>query len=52
MNHSIIHSIIISTTALIHGTGTSIWTLIHGIATLVYVNSLMISFLAFSSLYL
>ena len=52
MDHSIIHSIIISTAALIHGTGTNICTLIHGIATLVYANSLMISFLALSSLYL
>ena len=51
MDHSIIHLIIISTAALIHGTDTSICT-IHGIATLVYANSLMISFLAFSSLYL
>ena len=49
MDHSIIHSIIISTAALIHRTGTSIWTLIHGIAILVYANSLMISFLALSS---
>ena len=52
MDHSIIHSITISTAALIHGTGTSIFTLIHGIATLVYANSLMISYLALSSLYL
>ena len=52
MDHSIIHSIFISTEALIQGTGTSIYTLIHGIAILVYANSLMISFLALSSLYL
>ena len=52
MDHSIIHSILIRTAALIHGTGTSIYTLIHGIATLVYTNSRMISFLALSSLYL
>ena len=52
MDHSIIHSIIISTAALIRGTGTSICTLIHDIATLVYANSLMIRFLALSSLYL
>ena len=52
MDHSIIHSILISTAALIHRTGTSIYTLIHGIATLIYTNSLKISFLALSSLYL
>ena len=52
MDHSIIHWILISTAALIHRTGTSIYTLIHGIAALIYTNSLMISFLAFSSLYL
>ena len=52
MDHSIIHSILISTAALIPRTGTSIYTLIHGIATLIYPNSLMISFLALSSLYL
>ena len=50
MDDSIIHSILISTTALIHRTGTIIFTLIHGIATLIYTNSLMISFLALSSL--
>ena len=49
MDHSIS---LISTAALIHKTGTSIYTLIHGIATLIYTNSLMISFLALSSLYL
>ena len=37
MGHSIIHSILISTAALIHMTGTSIYTLIHGIATLMYI---------------
>ena len=52
MDHSIIHSILISTAALIHRTGTSIYTLIHGIATLIYTNSLMISFLALGSFYL
>ena len=35
MDHSIIHSIVISTAALIHGIGTSICTLILGIATVV-----------------
>ena len=49
MDHSIS---LISTAALIHRTGTSIFTFIHGIATLIYTNSLMISFLALSSLYL
>ena len=52
MDDSIIHSILISSAALIHRTGTSIYTLIHGIATLIYTNSLMISSLALSSLYL
>ena len=52
MDHSIIHSILISTAALIHRTDTSIYTIIHGIATLIYANSLMISFLALSSFYL
>ena len=50
MDHNIIKSILISTAALIHRTGTNIYTLIHDIATLSYTNSLMISFLAFSSL--
>ena len=52
MDHSIIHSILINSAALIHRTGTSIYTLIHGIATLIYTNSFMIIFLALSSLYL
>ena len=47
-DHSSIHSILISTAALIHRTGTSIYTLSHGIANLIYTNSLMISFLALS----
>ena len=51
MNHSIIHSILISTAALVHRTGTSIYTLTHDIVTLIYTNSLMISFLVLSSLY-
>ena len=52
MDDNIIHSILLSIAALIHRTGTITYTLIHGIATLIYTNSLMISFLDLSSLYL
>ena len=52
MDHSIIHSILISTAALIHRTGTSIYTLIYGIVTLIYTSHDQLPGLALSSLYL
>ena len=50
MDNSIICLILPTIATLIHGTDTSIYTLIRSSDTLIYTSSLIISFLALSSL--
>ena len=50
MDNSIIRLILSTIVTLIHWTGTNIYRLIRSSGTLIYTNSLIISFLALSSL--